>query len=60
MEPEAMDLLVARSAVTFTARRVSRIEAAIVQLGLRPESAADLWVARRAAAHALARLAALP
>jgi hypothetical protein len=36
--------------------RLARIEAIIAEHGLRPETAADLWIARKAAAHAQARL----
>jgi hypothetical protein len=46
--------IVARSAVAFTARRLAKIKASIAEKGLRPESAADLWLARRTAAYALA------
>jgi hypothetical protein len=56
MDDAEKDEIISRSAVAFTARRLARIEASIAEKGLRPESAADLWLARRAAAHALARL----
>jgi len=54
MDEAEKDVVIARSAVTFTTRRLARIEASIAEKGLRPESAADLWLARRAAAYALA------
>jgi hypothetical protein len=54
MNDAEKDEIVARSAVAFTARRLARIEASIAVKGLRPESAADLWLARRTAAYALA------
>lgn len=58
MDQDERDPIVARSAAAFCARRVARIEARIAEHGLRPELAADLWLARRAAAHAQARLVA--
>jgi hypothetical protein len=51
--------IIARTAVKFTASRLARIEARIVRHGLQPDTAADLWLARWAAAHAQARLVAL-
>jgi len=54
MEEAEKDVVIARSAVAFTTRRLARIEASIAEKGLRPESAADLWLARRTAAYALA------
>jgi len=56
MDEAEKDEIVARSAVVFTARRLARIEASIAEKGLRPESAADLWLARRTAAYALAHV----
>jgi len=54
MDEAEKDVVIARSAVAFTTRRLARIEASIAEKGLRPESAADLWLARRTAAYALA------
>jgi len=54
MDEAEKDVVIARSAVAFTTRRLARIEASIAEKGLRPESAADLWLAQRAAAYALA------
>jgi len=54
MDEAEKDEIVSCSAVAFTARRLAKIEASIAEKGLRPESAADLWLARRAAAYALA------